>query len=341
VTKIGSARRRRSPGRGVREVDGNYNGSSGACWLIDWNESWRWVVDGRIERVSGGTARGVMLPWIRVGVLRQVRIDRLLDLVEPQRLVEDVKLQLDLRDRLVALLGNHLEVGDWRQRQHGAVAGHRSDQDATAVVDLNRMNLAVALVDHRDRDLAVDRGDIENNRSAANAHGRNRRADLHVAGLGDLAGDEAGRALHQSEQRRVRGAAGVVGQVVQHQARAGAEVESGAVDHDQAEAGAAAGLHDVVLQDGVAVVERDGDAVAHNAGAAGHLDDVADHLGGGRGGGARGLGVLNVRGHGFDEAGVERRAIRREQRGTLVAIEEVGHHHAMQLIRHDQIGARP
>ena len=42
--------------------------------------------------------------------------------------------------------------------------------------------------------------------------------------------------------------AGVVGQVVQHQARAGVEVEGGAVDHDQTEAGAAAGLDDIVLQ---------------------------------------------------------------------------------------------
>ena len=146
-------------------------------------------------------------------------------------------------------------------------------------------------------------------------------------------------ALHQGEQRGVRGAVGVVGQIVQHQARAGAEVESGAVDHDQAEAGAATGLHDVVLQHVVAVVERHRDAVAHDAGAAGHLDDMADHLGGG--GGARGLGVLRVPGKGFDDAGLERRAARRNQRWALIAVEIAGHHDAMQLIRNDQVGAGP
>ena len=132
-------------------------------------------------------------------------------------------------------------------------------------------------------DLSVDRGNVENHRRAANAHGRDRRPDLHVAGLGDLAGDEAGRALHQGEQRRVRRAGRVVGQVVQHQPRAGGQVEGGAVDQHQTERGAAAGLHDIGLIDVIALVERDGDAVAHDAGAAGHLDDVADHLAGGRG----------------------------------------------------------
>ncbi len=40
---------------------------------------------------------------------------------------------------------------------------------------------------------------------------------------------------------------GVIGQVVQHQPRVGGQVECGAVDHDEAERRAAAGLHHVVL----------------------------------------------------------------------------------------------
>ena len=107
------------------------------------------------------------------------------------------------------------------------------------------------------------------------------------------------------------------------------------------QAGAAAGLHDVVLKHGVAIVERDGDAVAHDAGAAGHLDDMADHLGGGRRSGARGLGKLNVSGQGLDDAGIKRCASRRDQRWALVAVEIAGHHDAMQLIRDDQVDARP
>lgn len=201
------------------------------------------------------------------------------------------------------------------------------------------MDLAVTLIDDRDRDRPVDRGNIENHRGATDAHGSDRRADLHVAGLGDLAGHKTGGALHQGEQRRVGGTVGVVGQVVQHQPRAGGEVERGAVDHHQAERGAAAGLHDVVLQDVVALVEGNGDAVAHDAGTAGHLDDMADHLDG-RGGSVAGrLGVLNVPSQGFDHFGVELRAIRRNQRRTLVALEVIRHHHPMVVVGNDQVRA--
>ena len=40
------------------------------------------------------------------------------------------------------------------------------------------------------------------------------------------------------------------------------------------------GLHHVVPIGDVAVVDVDGHAVADDAGAAGHLDDVTEHLGG-------------------------------------------------------------
>ncbi len=91
--------------------------------------------------------------------------------------------------------------------------------------------------------------------------------------------------------------------------------------------------------DVIAVIDIDGDAVPNDAGAAGHLDDVTEQLGGG--GGPRGLGVGNVPGQCFDDFGIERRTLWRDQRRTLRAVEIIRHHHAMVAIRNDEIGARP
>ena len=95
---------------------------------------------------------------------------------------------------------------------------------------------------------------------------------------------------------------------------------------DKTERGSAAGLHDVVLVDVIAVVDDDGDAIAHDAGAAGHRDDMADQLGGGRG---PRLGICRMSGQRFDDFGIERRALRRDQHRALLAAEVIGDDHAM------------
>ena len=252
--------------------------------------------------------------------------------------MESVEFLRNLGNGFVALLGDHLESRRRRQRQPRAAAGNRSDQIASGIEHLNGMNPAVVLIDNRDRHFSVDRGNVENKGCAANAHGCDRGRDLHVAGLGDLAGDEAGGTLHQGEQRCVRCAVRVVSQVVQHQPRVRGHVEGRSVDQHKTERRTAAGLHHIVLVDRIAVIEIDGDAVADDAGAAGHLDDMTDHLG--CGGGSRGLGVLNVSGQCFDDFGIERRTLGRDQRWTLIAMEVIRHHHAMVVIRNDQVGAR-
>ena len=43
--------------------------------------------------------------------------------------------------------------------------------------------------------------DLDQHRGAADAHGRDRRVDLHVAVFGGLAGDKGDGARHQAEQR--------------------------------------------------------------------------------------------------------------------------------------------
>ena len=91
--------------------------------------------------------------------------------------------------------------------------------------------------------------------------------------------------------------------------------------------------------DVIAVINIDGDAVANDAGAAGHLDDMTDHLGSSRG--PRGLGIGNVPGQCLDDFGIERRALWRDKRRTLLAVEVIRHHHTMIAIRNDEVGARP
>ena len=109
------------------------------------------------------------------------------------------------------------------------------------------------------------------------------------------------------------------------------------VDHDEAERRAAAGLHDVVLIDHIAVIQIDGYAVADDAGAARHLDDVTDHLGGSCA--ACRLRVLNVTAQCIDDVGIKPGAFRRYQCGARIPVEVIRHDHAMELVRNDQVGS--
>ena len=115
-------------------------------------------------------------------------VDLLSGLIDGRDRRKRILVEQDVRTGRAVRLDQHLKFCRWRRRR----AGGRQ----------------------RDRDIEVD---FNQHGGAADAHGRNRGCDLHVAGFGDLAGDEARRALHQRQQRMVGCAGGVVGQVVQHQ----------------------------------------------------------------------------------------------------------------------------
>ncbi|WP_247542922.1 MULTISPECIES: hypothetical protein [unclassified Bradyrhizobium] len=66
------------------------------------------------------------------------------------------------------------------------------------------MNLTILLIGNRDRDLPIHRIDVKKNCGTANSNHGTWRRDLHVTRFGDLASDEAGRALDESEHRMVR-----------------------------------------------------------------------------------------------------------------------------------------
>ena len=163
--------------------------------------------------------------------------------------------------------------------------------------------------------------DLDQHRGAADAHGRDRRVDLHVAVLGRLAGDEGDGARHQADQRRIVRPVGVVDHFVEHHSRVRREAEHGAVDEGDAERRIGAGLDDVAFFDVVAVVQDDRNAVANDGRGARELGDMADHLGGARA--AAGLRVFGVAGQRVDEIAGEVRAIGRRQRRALLALEVI------------------
>ena len=86
--------------------------------------------------------------------------------------------------------------------------------------------------------------------------------------------------------------------------------------------------------DVIAVVEIDGDAVAHDAGATSHLDNMPDHLGSGC---SPRLGVCSMSAQRLDDFGIERRALRRDQHRALLAAEVIVHDHAVFVVRNDQV----
>ena len=98
------------------------------------------------------------------------------------------------------------DEGDAAGLRHGGDEGLRVFCIVHEHVPPTAMGRAGIVVDRVGvRDFARGRFDASHHAGgAANAHGRDRRADLHVAGIGDLAGDEAERAFDQREQRLVR-----------------------------------------------------------------------------------------------------------------------------------------
>ena len=154
---------------------------------------------------------------------------------------------------------------------------------------------------------------------AADPHRRHRRDDAHVIVLGDLAGDEAERAFDEGEHRAIVRAVRLERIFVERHARIGDEVEHGAVGEGDAGRRIAAGRDDVALEHRVADMERDGNAVAHHGNVADDLLDLADRIG--RSGRLR-LRILARRGRAreqIDDVGRKAGAVRRYQRGMLLA----------------------
>jgi hypothetical protein len=181
--------------------------------------------------------------------------------------------------------------------------------------------------------------DFRQHRGAADAHGGDRRIDLHVAMLGGGAGDEGDGALDEAEERGIVRPVGVVDHLVQHHPGVGGEAEHRAVDERDAECRVGPRLHHVALMDVVAIVEDDRHTVADNGGAAGELGDMADDLGGG--GAAVGLRDLHMAGQHFDRLAGEIGAVGRSQRRALVALEIVRQHQFLVIPGDDEVEAGP
>ena len=182
--------------------------------------------------------------------------------------------------------------------------------------------------------------DLDQHRGATDAHGRDRRVDLHVAFLGGGAGDERDRASHQAEQRFVVRPVGVVDHFVQHHLGVRREAEHGAVDEGDAERRIGTGLDDVALMDGVTLVQDDRHAVADRGRVARQLGDMADDRRRDAGA-AVGLRELGVPGQRVDDVAGEVGAIRRGQRGAFLALEVIGQHDLAVAAGEDQVDARP
>ncbi len=181
--------------------------------------------------------------------------------------------------------------------------------------------------------------DLDQHRGAANAHGRDRRIDFHVAVLGGLAGDERDGAGHQADQRGIVRPVRVVDHLVEHHPRIRREAEHGAIDEGDADRRIGAGLDDVAFFDVFAIVQDDRDAVTDRGRAADELGDVADHLGGIRR--ASGLGNFDVTGQCVDDVAGELGAVGRGECRALLALEVVVQDQLVVVLGKHQVDAGP
>ena len=241
IVGLGGGRRRWGGGSWVHRY---FSGSHRAGIRIDVRRE----VDSRpgllrlIERAAGGRVV-LLLAALRSGGRRWHRRRRN---GCRNRLVGGVQdlgggeLGLNLGGGLRALLREHLARNSRLDVEHVRGGRDRSDHEAgDAVEHLNESDVAVG-IGHQRKVHLIDvaaRIRVDGRRAgrAANAHGGNRRVELHVAGVRHVAGDEAEGALHQADDGRVRGAVGIVEHLAQHHAGARAHVEHGTVD--QAEHG--------------------------------------------------------------------------------------------------------
>ena len=180
---------------------------------------------------------------------------------------------------------------------------------------------------------------------AADAHGRHRRGDLHaVAGMRDLSGDKGEGTLDQGEQGVVRRAAvGVERIVVERHSGAGYEIVRCAVGEGDAAGRIGTGLDDVALINGVADMQRSGDAVMDEGDLTDGLFDLADGFRRQRRVRLRLCVVAGRRraGQQTDNFPRKMRAIRREEVRMLLGSEIAGNDVPMTVLTgQDEIGAR-
>src|SRR5665213_425683 len=200
---------------------------------------------------------------VRIRVwLEKVLNDLLADRLNTHDMLKRGQFGRHLLRSLVDFFGNDLQRPNRTHQDQRAVLHDIGDHRAAAVDDdgagraLRHVELHGAVIGGGD---AAD--------GAADTHGGDRRADLHVAGMRDFAGDEGERALHQIKQLRILRAVRLVDEFVHHHARIGGQVERAAVIEGDAEC-AGDGLQHVALEDRVADMRRDGDAVTYDGGAA-------------------------------------------------------------------------
>ncbi len=140
--------------------------------------------------------------------------------------------------------------------------------------------------------------------------------------MGDVAGGETERSLDEIEDFQVGAAMRVIAEFAQHQTGIMPDLERAAVVEDQARHAVAGGLDHVALQQHVAVVEGDGNAVANHRNKPIDPGGVPDHLRRRlrrfRGGVLSGMDGTGQR---CDNIAAQRGAIRRHQRGWVFRIE--------------------
>src|SRR5262245_26461614 len=198
----------------------------------------------------------------------------------------------------------------------------------------------IGLQTERRDGVAIDGRYVHGDERAANAQRRGRGIDPHVAGLGDLGGDEAHRPLDQVDQRGVRRAVRIVDELVERHARVLFETERAAVGKTDPERGITAGLDDVALEYEIAHVQVDGDAVARDRRRPAHRFDAPDRLLRGR----RGcLSVLTRRGRArkqLDHARGKQSAFRRNEVRLLLVPEIIGDENLVAVVAgQDEVGS--
>ena len=157
----------------------------------------------------------------------------------------------------------------------GAMGIGRAMGDGVKIVEQPvRVVMDIALIRSDRADVVFDKA-----RGAANAHSRHRRDDLHIAGMRDLASNELERSFDEAEQSGVRRTVRIVGIVAERHPRIGDQIERRAVGKADSGHRLGAGLDNVALEDSVADMERDRNAVAHHGDVADNLFDFADGVG--------------------------------------------------------------
>ena len=184
------------------------------------------------------------------------------------------------------------------------------------------------------RDFEID---LDQHRGAADAHGRDRGFDLHVAVFRRRTGDKGDGALHQREQRGIIRRARVIDHFVEHHPRIRRKAKNGAVDEGDAERRIRSGLDDVAFFDVVAIVQNDRDAVAYRGRTAGELGNMTDNDRDARA--TVCLGELLVAGKRVDNVAGEVGAIGGCQRGSLLALEVIVEDQFAVIPGEDQINA--